>query len=714
MRTYLLFSTLLILLSTTFFLVAVLLRKRLTRQNLIFSFFGASVCWWSFSYIMWQLSDSVESATFWCRMLVFGSTFIPVAYLEFVYNLTGDQRKRIIQVGYLSSLIISLGNFSNLVVDRVEPVMDFEYWPIGGILFPLYLAHFIILVVYGFYLLIRKYRGSSPQVRNHLQYLIIGTAIGYAGCSTNFFLWIGIPFPPWGQGLGVLYILGIGYSVVKYRLLEFNELVLRIVSNLVGAITLSFILAATTFAMIAGRPFAIYDPAFIQYWIINGLTIFVLLTVTPLLNRSFDQFVQSIFYLSRYPYRARLKTLGQDLTELEEEDQIFEGLVESLLDLIPARRIAAYYRGDFDTEYTLRCGRGEDPIYPEVVNPEDLTPVTRVLLSSRQTLIFGEVSQGQFTGTPAPSTDSPFRALNFLEEEDLIVPLISTKVLDGMLLLGPRQDGRIYNEVDISLLEALCNEIALTIRSRQVERRANQFEKLVSLGTLAAGLAHELRNPLVSIKTFGTLLDEGRANGKESAEFARVVQRDINRISGIIENVAAFAENSDVAFSAVDMNQVILKTYDIEKPRFKQTRVEFHFQPTEVPFISGNFNQLVQVFINLFENAMHAMEKSEVRKLTIALQPKMVHKTTPWLTVLVSDTGGGIADELLPRVFDPFITTKDTGTRSGKSGTGLGLAIVKRIVEAHNGAIEIDSQTGVGTRIRLSIPCVLKEDLAHG
>lgn len=715
MQSYLITSTGLLFLLTLFFMVAVLLRRKLNRQNLSFSFFAASVGFWSFSYLLWQLAETAGDAEFWTRMLVFGSIFIPVTYLDFITKLTGYRRPWLTWTGYLIAAIMAGFNATGpWIVAEVGPASSFAFWPKAGPLFPAYLANFGFFVLYSFGLLVGKYRRSSPQERNQLKYLLIGTAFGFLGGSTNFFLWIDIPIPPLGQGLGVLYILGIGYSVVKYRLLEFNDLALRMVFSLVLAIVVSGLFASASLPILQVEGLTGGPDMFARYWMTTCAFTLLLFLVIPSLNLSIDRALQSVFQVWRNAYREQLKELASRLHDIEDEAALFLSLIESLESSIPANRSALYYRGDFDADYRLRGIAGDFPNAPRSISGEALRPLSYALTRNKGPMLFGEFLQKQ-NETRNPFVLKPELRELFLKD-DLLVPVSGGKVLDGFLLLGPRKDRRIYSEIDMTLLENICSEVALTLRSRQVERRANQVEKLVSLGTMAAGLAHELRNPLVSIKTMGSLINQpsmamgdpgignGNGNGTPDSNFTQLVQRDINRISSIIENVAAFAENSEVSYAPVDINEVILKTREIQKPRMDQCKIDFSFERLEVPPVLGNFNQLVQVFINVFENALAAMDEAPLRRLEVRCGIWKREGHHDWVEIRVVDSGRGIPSDLLPKVFDPFVTTKATGSRVGKSGTGLGLAIVKRIIEAHNGAIDIDSKPGTGTRLRLGLP----------
>lgn len=235
---------------------------------------------------------------------------------------------------------------------------------------------------------------------------------------------------------------------------------------------------------------------------------------------------------------------------------------------------------------------------------------------------------------------------------------------------------------------------------KQQSRRLVQAEKLTSLGRLAAGIAHEINNPLTNaslgIQTLKSKLDgicENEISGKLDA-----VERNIDRASAIAKELLQFSRQKDAEFVPCDLNRVIMGALTLL--RHKLGGITVLYDPMEVPAVMGDPLKLEQVFINILSNSMEAMPSGG--GLTISATAKKGA-----VEVRVADTGTGVPQEHLSQVFDPFFTTKEVG-----AGTGLGLSISYGIVRQHHGIIDISSELGRGTTVIVSLPA--KERYAEG
>jgi two-component system, NtrC family, sensor kinase len=252
-------------------------------------------------------------------------------------------------------------------------------------------------------------------------------------------------------------------------------------------------------------------------------------------------------------------------------------------------------------------------------------------------------------------------------------------------------------------LEQKGEERTKQLRIAQAE--AARGEKLASVGMLAAGIAHELNNPLTAILTFSHIIRTKMAEGSQEAEDLDLVIQETRRCATIIRRLLDFARQKSQEKKFTDINQLIENTRRlIEWPAYLRD-IEINMDlDRDLPEIWLDEDLISQVIMNMLTNAQHAI--AEEGNITIrsrlkskASGPKQDAKPVPMVEIAIIDTGCGIPSENLQRIFDPFFTTKEVG-----EGTGLGLSISYGIITAHGGTIEVESTVGVGTTFRIYLP----------
>lgn len=237
--------------------------------------------------------------------------------------------------------------------------------------------------------------------------------------------------------------------------------------------------------------------------------------------------------------------------------------------------------------------------------------------------------------------------------------------------------------VDWLLFRARHEE--LVTRMERLEQEARHSEKLKAVSTLAAGMAHEIKNPLTSLKTFAAYLPEKASDPIFQQKFQRIVTQEVDKIDQIVRRLLDFAKPAPPQFQPTQVARLLDETLDFLSSERLRRRVEVERSYDTDDTIQADPQQLRQAFLNLFLNSLEAMDGIGGR-LSVSTR-----KTDNQLTVTIEDAGKGIPKEHLDRIFDPFFTTKH-------HGTGLGLSVVQSIIKEHGGTITIDSQVHQGTR----------------
>jgi signal transduction histidine kinase len=274
---------------------------------------------------------------------------------------------------------------------------------------------------------------------------------------------------------------------------------------------------------------------------------------------------------------------------------------------------------------------------------------------------------------------------------------------------------------------------------KQAQEELIRTEKLASIGRFAAGVAHEVGNPLGAILGYTSILEKGGIDREESKDYLKRIEKEIERINRIVRELLDFARPSNFEIREVEINKVIENTLSLlsYQKNFKNVETQLDLHPN-LPLVKGDESQLSQVFINIILNAVDAMASGGILRIQtieyivedlltdrlqrlypprrkgdpVASDYSHLRKPDPLSALLtkfpkgtklvktqISDTGVGIAKEDLEKIFDPFFTTK-----APDKGTGLGLSISLRIVESMGGEIRVDSKVGKGSTFEVYLP----------
>ena len=246
---------------------------------------------------------------------------------------------------------------------------------------------------------------------------------------------------------------------------------------------------------------------------------------------------------------------------------------------------------------------------------------------------------------------------------------------------------------------------------KQMQMEVVRMDRLASMGVLASGIAHEVRNPLAGIKTMAQTLEEEMEENDSRREYLTRIINQVNRLDELLRSLFSFAKPQQLVRKYQRLENIIKEVEALFEKKLKKKEINYikEFQP-DLPKIYVDFYQIQQVFINFFLNSLDAMAKGgefslKARAVRTTIFPRdrrkrafiNQNKESLYVEVIIKDTGTGIKPEDKKAIFDPFFTTKP-------QGTGLGLSIVYRIIEKHRGEIQVDSELGKGTEFTVLLP----------
>ncbi len=319
--------------------------------------------------------------------------------------------------------------------------------------------------------------------------------------------------------------------------------------------------------------------------------------------------------------------------------------------------------------------QGIDPESTRAVNTQF---VERVIDGGRPLLL------NDLMGNPSFQPGSELHAF-------LAVPLSVREKIFGAICISRHSPEEIFTSGDQKMLTVMATQGAMAIEKHKLEKKLLDVERLAAIGEFAARVAHEVRNPLTSIKGFTFLVGRPKTTPEQIQQYTALIIEEIDRLDTIIKDILHFSRQSVLHPKEHCIEEVIDRALTLtEKQRTDQgiqlNRVS-HCNNVRVMI---DPERILQVFLNLIINAVHAMESGGALTIqSITRDGKVV--------IDIGDSGGGIPPENIDLIFDPFFTTKETGT-------GLGLPITRRILEEHGGDISVDSAIGVGTKFTITLP----------
>ncbi len=256
----------------------------------------------------------------------------------------------------------------------------------------------------------------------------------------------------------------------------------------------------------------------------------------------------------------------------------------------------------------------------------------------------------------------------------------------------------------LALAVVAYRDMIKPLRVKLVESQTllERQEKLASLGTLAAGVAHEIRNPLTAIKAALFMQKKKFPNHSPERDNVEVTEREISRLERIVNNFLQFARPAEPELATMSADLLLLESQHFFAPQMEKSNIQLKLEPSESLRIRVDTGQFRQVLINLIQNAADSIGRDGT--ITLRARPdrkRLVNGETPVVILEVADTGKGIQPHVERRLFDPFFTTKE-------NGTGLGLSIAARIVQQHGGQLQYQTQVDHGTTFGIILPRVIE------
>jgi two-component system sensor histidine kinase HydH len=667
----------------------------------LFACFVLSFATWNIGEFIMINSIHTVHAIFGVKVIFVGLIFAPLFFLHFSFFFPFKRESQWARgwrlfLLYLIPLAILVTFFLAFQIDieRFKELKSVFYY---GLLFeePLIFLVFLglialfsgICIYWGIENLIQSLRTARiPRQKLQIKYLIFGIiSMAIAGTIINllnYFLKFGWPIFFLASLYSILVSLFFAIALIRYRLLDIHLLIRGgiLYSSVSGLILAIYVLVIKNIGE------AISQKAYGRSLLVESALILALVFMLRPFQRKIEDWIDRFFYMERVRFRTKLSEFSRQLTELVDLDEVARTTVHSITQTLHVDNVAFFSLKNEGNDYL--------PILETQLDGE-------MKYSSQHPFVKRIESNGRAVDLEhLRESGGNVEEIENLTEKGWVVvaPFFLKDRLLGFILLGRKRSEKDYTVEELELLETFLNQAALAISRALIyrdmslkDRQIMQAEKMAAIGELAAGIAHEIRNPL-GIITGSAETVRKHGDQKIRDEMTNYILEESKRIDGLISTFLDFARPKEPQLVSCDLREVLEKTLLLLSPRARTLGVEIKKEiPQSSLRVSIDPDQIRQAFTNLGVNALEAMPSGGVLRVVV------VEGSKDKVFVRFSDTGKGVPKEMQTKVFDPFFTTKE-------NGTGLGLSIAHRIITQHGGNITLEEGEERGSTFTIVLP----------
>jgi signal transduction histidine kinase len=651
--------------------VEMLLRRRNRRSDVLFVIFAANIVAWLFTTFL----RGTRGGELWLRAELAIGAVVPVTLLVLFAELvrgTDHTARALRAFCYPLATIVAIATFSPL--GELEPVQ-------------LTAAGFTLAMIL---LIAREMLQSSALARGtvdyaRLRYLAFGavfaTLLVFVGRVPGLVAWVGDWAVATGHAAVMLYVFFLAQVITRDRLLDLQEFVVRVV--VVAAMAILFATISTVLVVGLGN-----DPALRLFNTVVAVVVLVVL-YEPLKERLEAKTVEFVFR-ERHTFSTLLESLRRRMLRVLDPERMSALVLDTLYDSRRATHAAVYLLDPVGRELRLLAFRGPEPAQRVA---EDELPDLWHAIQQRRAPLLAEQLLGAGSGDERTKNRDLVAALRQVSA-DVLLPFVSGDKILGFLALRDDRVAEPYATEEIALLMGVSEAAVIVLENSQLAQRLRERDRLAAIGEMAAGLAHEIRNPLGAIKGAAEYLEPSRSSSKDDAELLQVIVEEANRLNSVVSQFLDYARPFRATLAPTGLNEIVRKTAKLVEAREGQPQalVTLVLDP-QLPPIEVDAEQVKQVLLNLVINAIEATgDRGTPVEIATRYLPERDR-----VELSVRDRGEGIAKDQLDHIFIPFFTTKPRGT-------GLGLAVCQRIIANHGGDIRVESERGLGTTFTVRLP----------
>jgi len=693
---------------------AALLRDNRSRVFTLFALFSANLGVFSFADFLHRWAGAGAPFRLWERVAVVTGALLPASALAFFLEFLGVARRparrarNTMLLGSASGFIVAASPLVGLSLAKLVITI----YVVGGM-------GAMLTVLW------KRMHGAPTRVeRARLLYLFIGAAITVALSTLDVLPRFGVPYP--AEGLGsitlTVFMFFLSQTLLRHRLLDLHEFLGKIV--IVSALGLVLV------AIYGGLVSWVGSRTELFYF--NTLVAsFVILSLFEPMHERVEEWVVFTLFRERYELIRNLEQLRERIATVIDPNQLATVLLDGLAETRRVTHASLWLLAEDRPGYRLLDSRGPPPV--PFLEPATARALLGAASSGQKAILLENIDRriaelrgllpagpaaSEARGAPAEVLEEvkrlgDARAAMTIMRSGITMPLTAGDRVVGFLACYDERVPEAFASNEIAALIEVAERAALVIENSKLYQHMKERDRLAALGEMAAGLAHEIRNPLAAIQGAIQLLlpsdgrdpVEGKGSSEGASEFLGIIADEVRRLNSVVSQFLDYSRPARPSLAPGDVNEILRKTLTLLEAEIPdEVKLVVDLAP-DLPRVSCDPEQLRQVFLNLALNALQAMPAGGELFIgtRLARDEVALWRDSPRRSDLVEvrfkDTGPGVTEEARDLIFVPFFTTKE-------KGTGLGLAICQRIVKSHGGTIGLRSAPGEGADFVIALPSI--------
>jgi signal transduction histidine kinase len=661
--------------------VFVLTKNRKAHINRVFSIFSLILVIWLFGYGMMYLSVDKEQALFWGRTGFLGIIFIPILTYHFICTFLELKCNKSLIVIYLLAIPSLLLAYSKYIYSGINRYF-WGFYPTAGRVYILFISMFVILFSKGLWLLVKHYRSATGLRKEQIKYLCLAFAAGTFGIIDYLIKYR--PFYniyPFGYICALAFYSIIAYAILRYRLLDINIVLTR-----AGI----FVILYTA---ILGVPFWLGYVT--KSWLISTGFAVCFASGGPLIYQYLRRRAEDMILKHQHRYQAALRELSKTMTRIRDLNKLMQAIVLSVVETVKVSYAAIYLREEEYKSYQLKhCFPKKEGVrFGEFIAFD--SGLIKTLLEQKRPVLAEEIK----------AQEEKVRL-----DSGLVIPCFMEDELLGFMVLGAKPEHQAYTPDDLIVFETLSYSTSLAIENCRFWKDVDEHQRqarIAEMDLFSYSVAHEIDNPMAIIKGQVELIRKILHNLtlpedklKEIVGSLDFIVEAQDRTTTMVKALEDYGKPVPAELVPVKLEEVIHNYIKLYTPQFKHEGIYFEKEvPEQLPYLRGIRQELVQVLVNLSNNAIHATlgaPQGEGRRIHLKIEAA----NADIVRISLSDNGYGIVPDKLQSIFAPFTTTK-----ASSEGRGMGLFTVKKIIEKHHGKIWAESEgKGKGATFIIELP----------